>query len=68
MIALITAILALEAKLLPYQVIGGGDLWDLLKKLRSHKDPVAAIKAATVTVDALDDRETNDPNSPYFSE
>lgn len=57
MIALIAAILALEAKLLPYEVTGGADLWNLLKKLHAHKQPLAAVKAANAAVDATPDEE-----------
>lgn len=33
-----------------------------------HKNKPAAAVAAKATVDALDDRITNDPSSPYFVE
>jgi hypothetical protein len=63
--ALTAAILALEAKLLPYEIEG---LTLLINKIRGHKAPGAAVKAATVAVDTLDDRITDDPSSPYFQE
>ena len=63
--ALAAAILALEAKLLPYEV----EAFTLLvNKIRAHKKPAAAVTHATAAVDELDDRITDDPESPYFVE
>ena len=69
MIALLAAILALESKLLPYEITGGAALWNFLKRLHSHKNPLAAVTAALKAVAATpDDADTNTPGTPWFVE
>jgi len=57
--AIIAALITLGVKLEP-EVIA------LLTAIFHHKNKPAAAVAAKGTVDALDDRDTNDPSSPYF--
>jgi hypothetical protein len=56
-VALATAILTLETKLLPNEI----DLVvELVNKIKGKKHPAAAVKAASKAVDAMPD----DPNAP----
>ena len=69
-LSVVAAVLALEAKLLPGEIVL---LRDLVAKIKGHKKPAAAIKAASIAVDATPQDGptpggTNDPTSPYFSE
>jgi|HubBroStandDraft_4_1064222.scaffolds.fasta_scaffold2444684_1 hypothetical protein len=68
--ALVTAILALEAKLLPSEITL---VTTLVKKIHNHKRPAVAIKAATKAVaatpqDGPTPGGTNDPASEFFDE
>ncbi len=39
----------------------------LIRKIKAHKHPAAAVKAATAAVDATPNvSPENDPSSPYF--
>ena len=59
-LTLATAILALEAKLLPDEIIL---VTDLVNKIKAHKKPKAAIVAAAKAVDS-----TTDDSYPYPGE
>ena len=56
-LALATAILALETKLLPDEI---SLVTELINKIKGRKHPVTAVKAASKAVDAIPDTDVPD--------